>query len=59
LLYPLVVKKIIGVNPLVVIISLIVGYELVGFLGIILAVPLATLLMELIGDIERNKNQNV
>jgi predicted PurR-regulated permease PerM len=53
LLYPLVVKKIIGVNPLIVIISLIVGYELVGFLGIILAVPLATLLMEFIGDARR------
>jgi predicted PurR-regulated permease PerM len=58
LLYPLVVKKIIGVNPLVVIISLIVGYELVGFLGIILAVPLATLLMELVGDIEKKKTLN-
>ncbi|MFA5291241.1 MAG: AI-2E family transporter [Candidatus Paceibacterota bacterium] len=59
LLYPLVVKKIIGVNPLIVIISLIVGYELVGFLGIILAVPLATLLMELVGDLEKRKHANV
>jgi len=59
LLYPLVVKKIIGVNPLIVIISLIVGYELVGFLGIILAVPLATLLMELVSDIEKSKHPNV
>lgn len=59
LLYPLVVKKIIGVNPLIVIISLIVGYELVGFLGIILAVPLATLLMEFVGDIEKRKHSNV
>jgi len=59
LLYPLVVKKIIGVNPLVVIISLVVGYELAGFLGVILAVPLATLLMELVGDIEKRKHANV
>ena len=59
LLYPLVVKKIIGVNPLIVIISLIVGYELIGFLGIILAVPLATLLMELVSDIEKSKHTNV
>lgn len=59
LLYPLVVKKIIGVNPLIVIISLLVGYELVGFLGMILAVPLATLLMELISDIEKEKHPNV
>lgn len=59
LLYPLVVKKIIGVNPLIVIMSLIVGYELAGFLGIILAVPLATLLMELVSDIEKSKHLNV
>ncbi len=59
LLYPLVVKKIIGVNPLIVIISLIVGYELASFLGLILAVPLATLLMELVSDIEKKKHLNV
>lgn len=59
LLYPLVVKKIIGVNPLVVIIALLVGYELMGFLGIILSVPLATLLMELVNDIDKRKHQNV
>lgn len=59
LLYPLVVKKIIGVNPLVVIISLIVGYELAGFLGIILSVPMATLLMELVNDIDKRKHANV
>ncbi len=59
LLYPLVVKKIIGVNPLIVIISLLVGYELFGFLGMVLAVPLATLLMELISDIEKEKHSHV
>lgn len=58
LLYPLVVKKIIGINPLVVIISLLVGYQLGGFFGIILAVPLATLIMELVNDLEKNKHQN-
>jgi predicted PurR-regulated permease PerM len=59
LLYPLVVKKIIGVNPLIVIISLVVGYQIAGFLGLILAVPLATLLMELVSDIEKRKHSNV
>ncbi|MCX6713985.1 MAG: AI-2E family transporter [Candidatus Vogelbacteria bacterium] len=55
LIYPIVVKKIIGVHPLVVIISLMVGYELAGFLGIILAVPMATLLMEYLGDLEKER----
>lgn len=59
LLYPLVVKKIIGVNPLIVIISLIVGYQLAGFMGFILAVPLATLLMEFVSDVEKSKHSNV
>ncbi len=55
LIYPLVVKKIIGVPPLVVVISLVVGAKLAGFLGLILAVPLATLLMELVSDISERK----
>lgn len=55
LIYPLVVRKIIGVPPLVVVISLIVGASLAGFLGIILAVPAATLLMELAGDVATSK----
>ncbi|HRZ30325.1 MAG TPA: AI-2E family transporter [Candidatus Paceibacterota bacterium] len=59
LLYPLVVKKIIGVNPLIVIISLVVGYELFGFLGLILSIPLATLLMEFVNDLEKSKHSNV
>lgn len=55
LIYPLVVKKIIGVPPLVVILALLVGMELGGFLGIIVSVPLATVLMELAGDIQKRK----
>jgi len=59
LIYPLVVKKVIGVNPIIVIIALFVGYELIGFLGMILAVPMATLLMEFVSDVEKRKHSNV
>ena len=55
LIYPLVVKKIVGLSPIIVIIALIVGAKLAGFLGIILAVPLATILMEVASDIEKRK----
>lgn len=55
LIYPLVVRKIVGVPPLLVIISLIVGAQLAGFMGLLLAVPLATVLMEMLGDFERSK----
>ena len=52
LIYPLVVTRVVGVPPLLVILALIVGGELAGFLGIILAVPLAATLQELARDIE-------
>ena len=55
LIYPLVVTKMVGVPPLVVILSLLVGANLAGFMGIILAVPLATVLMELAADFEKRK----
>ncbi|MHB1316548.1 MAG: AI-2E family transporter [Minisyncoccota bacterium] len=55
LIYPLVVKKVTGVSPIVSIIALIAGWELAGFLGIIIAVPFATVLMEFFDDLERNK----
>ncbi|MFC1801987.1 AI-2E family transporter, partial [Patescibacteria group bacterium] len=37
LIYPLVVKKVVGVPPLLVIIALIIGAQLAGFLGLILS----------------------
>ena len=55
LIYPLVVKNIVGVPAIIVIIALLVGGQLAGFLGIILAVPLATVIMELAHDAERKK----
>lgn len=56
LIYPLVVTKMVGVPPLLVILALLVGAKLAGFLGLILAVPLATVLMELLSDFERTKH---
>ncbi|MEX0918826.1 MAG: AI-2E family transporter [Candidatus Paceibacterota bacterium] len=55
LLYPLVVKKVVGLSPIIVIVVLVVGAKLFGFLGIILAVPLATVMMELLTDAEKKK----
>lgn len=55
LIYPLVVKKIVGVPALIVILALLAGGKLAGFLGIILAVPVATVIMELASDIEKKK----
>jgi len=54
LIYPLVVTKVVGVSPLLVILALIVGAKAAGFLGIILSVPVAAAIQELVSDIQRN-----
>lgn len=56
LIYPLVVKKVIGVPPLLVIIALIAGAELAGFLGVILAIPVAAVVREFLSDFEKSKS---
>jgi predicted PurR-regulated permease PerM len=55
LLYPLVVTKVVGVPPLLIILALIVGATLAGFLGIILSVPAAAIVHELVRDIEKDR----
>ena len=55
LIYPLVVTKVVGVPPLFVILALITGAQLAGFLGIILAVPIAAVIQEIISDVQRKK----
>jgi predicted PurR-regulated permease PerM len=57
LIYPLVVRKVVGVPPLLVIIGLIVGAKVAGFLGIILSVPIAGALKEYIDDVNKAKLQ--
>ncbi|MEN9921213.1 MAG: hypothetical protein RLZZ517_191 [Candidatus Parcubacteria bacterium] len=55
LIHPLVVKKIVGIPSLLAILSLIVGAQLAGFLGMIIAVPVAAALMEYLSDVEKDK----
>ncbi len=57
LIYPLVVKKVVGVPPLVVIISLVVGGQLAGFLGVLLAVPIVAAIMEYASDVQERKRK--
>src|SRR3989344_1565468 len=55
LFYPWVVKKIVGVPPMIVILALIVGAQLGGFLGLLLSVPVAATLMEFLDDVQKRK----
>lgn len=57
LIYPVVVKKVVGVPPLLVILALIVGAKLAGFLGILLSVPIAAAIQEFVSDIDRQKSR--
>jgi len=57
LIYPLVVKKVTGMPAIIVIISLIIGVELAGFIGAILSVPIAAVFMEYADDIDKRKKQ--
>lgn len=48
-------KKMTGLNPIVIIVSLLIGFELGGVLGMIIAVPLATIAGELLDDYAKAK----
>lgn len=47
---PNIVRRAVGLNPAIVIIALLIGNELAGIPGIILAVPVSVIAMELIQD---------
>jgi predicted PurR-regulated permease PerM len=55
LIYPLVVKKVVGVPPMVSILAILIGGQLAGFLGVLISVPVATIFIELISDLEQRK----
>jgi len=55
-LYPMVVKKVIGVPPIISILALVIGGELAGIMGVLVSVPVAVVLMEFISDLEQKKS---
>jgi predicted PurR-regulated permease PerM len=56
LIYPLVVKKVVGVSPIMVILALIIGAKLAGFLGVLLSVPTVSVLMEFVDDMGKKRS---
>src|SRR5262249_29951450 len=54
-LVPVLFKKMIGVPPLVVILALLLGGALGGFVGLILAIPVAVLVLEMLDDAHEMK----
>lgn len=51
LLVPNIMRRAIGLNPLATIIAVLIGAKLAGFLGILLAVPVATILSVFFSDL--------
>ena len=55
LISPLIVQKVVGISSLLVVLSILVGLDLAGFWGIILAIPASVFVMELVGEIKKQK----
>lgn len=56
-LTPLVVGRTMSVNPIIVMVAIVGGAEVAGFLGIVLAVPIAVILQEILFFIAEQKSQ--
>lgn len=52
---PLILGKTLGLNPVTVIIALLVGGKIAGILGMLLAVPAAVIIVEILDDIAKHK----
>lgn len=58
IIVPQVMKKAVGLNPIVVILSLLIGAKLGGTIGAILAVPIATSIGVIVGDLVVRNEKN-
>jgi predicted PurR-regulated permease PerM len=54
-IYPEVVRKIVGIPPVLVILALIIGAKTAGFLGVVLSVPITAVLMEFLNDLAKER----
>lgn len=52
---PVIIKKVVGLSPIVIILAVLIGLELASVWGLVLAIPIAVILMELLSDVEKNK----
>ena len=56
ILVPLLIKKLVGLNPVAVILAMLIGAKLGGILGILLAVPIAAVIDEFCDDLAKHKS---
>ena len=54
---PIVMHRTVGISPIVVVIALIVGAQIAGVFGLLLAVPVASVVVEFLNDFDRKKRR--
>ena len=54
-LVPLILGRTLNLNPVVIILALLVGDQLAGIPGMVLAVPISTIIVEMLDDVARQK----
>lgn len=55
LIVPVVMRRAVGLSPIVVVVALLVGAELGGIVGLLLAVPMASVAVEWVVDLDKKK----
>ena len=55
-LSPLIMRRVVGIPPLVVLLAFLIGITLAGFWGALLAIPVAVFVLEYMSDVEKKKS---
>lgn len=55
IIVPVVMRKAVGLSPLVVVLALLVGAKIGGIFGILLSVPITTIIAEFVNDFDKKK----
>ncbi len=56
ILVPIIMGRTVGLNPVMVIIALLVGFQLAGIVGMILSVPVAAIIVEIVDEFSASKH---
>lgn len=59
ILVPIVLGRTVGLNPVVVILALLIGVKLAGILGMVISVPVAAIIVEILEEFSHKKNHIV
>ena len=59
LIYPLVVAKVVGISSVLVVLSVVMAGMIAGFIGIVIAVPLAAIVQEVFNDLKSGRLREI